>query len=677
MQIETFFYIILAGIIALLLALFQYLYKTKKRTKVKILLAFFRFLTLFAILLLLINPKFHQTTYVTQKPKLIVAVDNSESIQFLDQDKKARRFVTLLQKHPRLNEHFDLNLFRFGKEVKELDSLSFTERQTNPSLLFEGFFQVYNNTTAPLILISDGNQTYGSDYEYAAQKFKEPIFPVILGDTISYTDLKIEQLNVNKYVYLKNKFPVEIIAVYNGEEDITSELQITSAHTTVFKQQLSFNKATTSRVVNINLPADRAGVHSYKAELKPVLKEINVVNNVKNFAVEVIDQKTNVAIVSDIIHPDIGALKKTIESNEQRQVSVIKPLDFIEQSEEFQQVILYQPNQNFKAVYEEIEKTPVNIFTILGTKTNWSAFNAFQPYVQQVITNQQEDFQANLNLDYNVFGVEDLKFSNLPPLQTEFGASTFTVPTDVMLYKTINGIQIDEPLLATYEIDQKRAAVLNGEGLWRWRAQSYLNEESFDPFDEFVGKIIQFLDTNKKRRRLEVSYESFYNGNDNIIITAQYFNKNYEFDTSANLEISLKNHDKGQTQTLPFILKQSNYQVDLSGIEAGNYSFKVTSQDAHIYKAGEFTILEYNVEQQFLNANVPKLRNLASINNGKAYFIDDANAIIDQLLEDDRFVAIQKSTKKIVPLIDWEILLIVIVISLSSEWFVRKYHGLT
>ena len=49
----------------------------------------------------------------------------------------------------------------------------------------------------------------------------------------------------------------------------------------------------------------------------------------KNFAVEVIDQKTNVAIVSDIIHPDMGALKKAIESNEQRTASILDVNSFL------------------------------------------------------------------------------------------------------------------------------------------------------------------------------------------------------------------------------------------------------------------------------------------------------------------------------------------------------------
>lgn len=676
MNTETILYIILAGIIALSLALFQYIYKHRKRSKTYVLLTFLRFVSLFSVFLLVINPKFNKITFFNEKPNLLIAVDNTESVKYLDQDQKTRDLVGLLQKDEGLNERFDLKLFSFGKDVNNLEALSFDEKQTNPTVVFERFSQVYGNSIAPLILITDGNQTYGKDYEFAAQNYKQAVFPIILGDTTRYTDLKIEQLNVNKYAYLKNKFPIEIIAVYNGGEEVSTQLTVSSGNTIVFSENLTFNKEQSSRLVNLSLPANRPGVHSYKAELKPLANEKNTVNNIKNFAVEVIDRKTHVAIVSDIIHPDLGALKKSIESNEQRQASILKPTEFLNQKNDFQQVILYQPNQNFKLVYDEIQTLNINTFTILGPKTNWLEFNKFQPFMQQTVTNQYEDFQPSLNSNFNVFIVDDLNFSDFPPLQTEFGTATFSLPIEIILYKTVNGIQLNEPLLWSFEVNQKRAVVLNGEGIWRWRAQSYLDKKSFHDFDNFIGKIIQYLDSNQKRSRLNVSYESFYNGNDNVLLTAQFFNRTYEFDKTASLEITVKNKESEQSQKLPFILKQSNYQVDLSGLEAGDYVFTVKAQEENISQSGEFKILDYSVEQQFLNANVLKLQNLATLSQGTSYFINDTDALVDQLIKDERFPTIQKSTKKVVPLIDWKFLLAFIALSLSAEWFIRKYNGL-
>ncbi|MDG5491630.1 VWA domain-containing protein [Psychroserpens sp. SPM9] len=676
MQTETITYIIISGIIALLLALFQYVYKSKIKGKRAILLTALRFITLFSVFLLLINPKFDKVTYFNEKPNLVVAVDNSESITYLNQSQNTSDFINSLKENEALNENFNLEFFSFGKEVRQTDSLAFDEKQSNLALVFERLAEVYSNSISPTLLISDGNQTYGTDYAYLTKRYKQAVFPVILGDTTTYTDLKIQQLNVNRYAYLKNKFPVEIIATYNGNSTVNSQLKISVGASTVFSKPLTFSKTQTSQIVNLTLPANRVGVTSYKAEVIPLDNEKNTINNSKNFAVEVIDQKTNVAIVSDILHPDLGALKKSIESNEQRHAEILSSTDFLLKPNDFQLVIVYQPNNNFRSLFNEIERLKLNKIVITGTKTNWSLLNQLQGNYKQQQTNQTEDYQASLNQNYATFIVDNLNFSEFPPLQGEFGETSFAVPYETLLYKSVNGNDLNEPLLATFEINEKREALILGEGIWRWRAQAYLNENSFHTFDNFIGKLVQYLSTNQRRTRLNVNYESFYNGNDNVSITAQFFNKNYEFETNANLNITLKNNETDKTVTFPFVLKNTNYEVDLSGLEAGTYSFTVKVNTENISKSGELKILDYNVEQQFLNANVTKLESLASQSEGTAYFIDNTSSVINDLLNDSRFATIQKSTKKVVPLIDWKYLLGLIALSLATEWFIRKYNGL-
>jgi hypothetical protein len=627
-------------------------------------------------LLLLINPKFDKITFYDEKPNLIVAIDNSESIDYLKQSTNTKDLVASLKLNEQLQENFNLEFYTFGKSVSPSDSLAFDEKQSNIAEVFDRLSEVYNNSVSPTVLISDGNQTYGYDYEFMTKRYKQAIFPVILGDTTTYTDVKIQPLNVNRYAYLKNKFPVEIIATYNGNDAVNSQLRIVSGNATVFSQPINFSKNKTSQIINLNLPANRVGVGSYRAEIIPIDNEKNKVNNTKNFAVEVIDQKTNVAIVSDILHPDLGALKKAIESNEQRQAVILNTIDFINQSNDFQLVIVYQPTNNFRALFNEIDRLKLNKLVITGTKTNWSLLNQLQSNYKQELTNQTEDFQPTLNQNYSTFIIDNLNFDSFPPLQSEFGETKFTVPIETILFKTINGTQLDEPLLATFEMNEKREALLLGEGLWRWRAQSYLDEKSFDTFDNFIGKLIQYLSSQQKRSRLNVNYESFYNGNDNVKITAQFFNKNYEFDANENINIVLKNKETNTNTTYPFVLKNTNYQVDLSGLEAGEYAFTISASSENISKSGELKILDYNVEQQFLNANVRKLTSIADKSNGKAYFIDNMSTLINDLLSDSRFSIVQKSSKKVVPLIDWKYLLALIVLSLAMEWFIRKYNGL-
>ena len=676
MQTETLTYILLSGIIALVLALFQYILNNKKRTRLHWLLSSLRFLSIFAVLLLLVNPKFDSVSFFDEKANLVIAVDNSESVAFLKQDKKVNDLIERLRSDQDLNEKFNVEFYAFGNTFRSMDSLSFDERQSNVADAFDKLSEIYNTNSSPAILISDGNQTYGRDYEFSSNVFKHPIFPVILGDTTTFTDIKIQQLNVNRYVYLKNKFPVEIIATYNGNTAVDTRLQVTSGNAVVYSQPLSFSPNNNSKIIEFTLPANRVGVKTFKAEIEVIASEKNTINNIKNFAVEIIDQKTNVAIVSDMTHPDLGALKKAIESNEQRSANILSVNEFLNTSEDYQMVVAYQPNNKFRAVLEETERLKLNKWVVAGNHTSWSIINQLQNNYNQKVTNQKENFQGSLNPNYNPFIVEEINFNDLPPLESEFGETVFNISFETILFKTINGTQIDEPLLATFELNDKREALLNGEGIWKWRAQSYLERQSFNDFDNFIGKIVQYLSSKQRRSRLNVNYESFYNGNENVKLTAQYFNKNYEFDANVNLIIELTNSETNDSTSYPFVLKNNNFEVDLSGLAAGEYTFSVRSSEGNISRSGTIKILEYNVEQQFLNANVTKLQNLANSSEGSHYFIDDTSNLINELLTDSRFVTVQKSSKKVVPLIDWKYLLAIIVFCLAAEWFIRKYNGL-
>lgn len=214
-----------------------------------------------------------------------------------------------------------------------------------------------------------------------------------------------------------------------------------------------------------------------------------------------------------------------------------------------------------------------------------------------------------------------------------------------------------------------------GENIWKWRAQSYLIDGTFDKFDSFFGKLIQYLTSNKRKSRLNLDYESFYNGSQDVVIIAQYFNKNYEFDANASLSITVNNTETNNTITIPFVLKQNKYQVDLSQLAAGTYDFTVNANN-EISQSGRIQILDFNIEQQFFNANSNKLKQLAKNTNANSYHYTKIDAFVSDILSDSRYSIIEKSNKKIVPLIDFKYLLTLIALSLALEWFIRKYNGL-
>ncbi|WP_430408349.1 VWA domain-containing protein [Kordia sp.] len=677
MQTVTIVYISIAVVFAALTALFHYYYKTKKRTKKLVLFSFLRFLSVFALLLLIINPKFKQKSYYSEKPSLTIAVDNSSSITELGYDAKVLEVLNSLQNSKELQDKFEIDTYAFSNKLVETDSINFNGQQTNIGKALKDVNNLYKDAIAPTILITDGNQTYGNDYQFLSSKIKQPIFPVIVGDTTTYIDLKINQLNANKYAYLKNKFPVEIIATYTGTETVQTNLLLSSDGKRLASKELTFSPTDNSKVVNLNIAATKIGVQTLRATLTPLNTEKNKQNNTRYFAVEVIDQKVKIALVSDIIHPDLGALKKSLESNELRSVDILKPSEASSKLNDYQLVILYQPTQKFQEVYKTTEQLQKNTFTITGTQTDWNFLNNIQTNFQKEDTSETEEVQGQLNTNYNNFLIENIDFSDYPPLENVFGEVAFNVAHEVILSQLISGVSTDGALLTTYTLNNRRAAILTGENIWKWRAHSFLAQENFIKFDTFLGKLIQYLASNKKRERLTLGYESFYYGNREIKLTAQYFNPSYEFDANANLTAIIKNKETETTTTYPMLLNAGFYSVDLNNLPSGSYDFTVRVEGKNIRKSGSFKILEFDIEKQFLNADSKRLQAIATKTNGKKFHVNgNSEQLISTLINDQRFRTIEKSNEKVVSLIDWKYLLAFIAICLALEWFSRKYYGL-
>ena len=521
----------------------MYGYKSKQTGSLRWVFGALRFLVLFGILLLIINPKFESQTYTIEKPKLPVLMDNSTSVSELEQNENTLKLLQKLKDHERLNDKFDISYFSFGSDFRQNDSLSFDEKSTNISKALSSIDEIFKNQTAPTVLITDGNQTLGRDYEFSSASFKNPIYPIVLGDSIKHTDLKIEQLNTNRYAFLKNQFPVEVILNYSGSSPVNSEFVVSQGNANVYKTPVSFSQDETSKTVNFTLPANSVGLQKYTAQLIPLENEKNKTNNTKHFAVEVIDQATNVLIVSKLSHPDLGALKKSITTNEQRTVTIKKPTEASLVLNDYQLVILYQPDRSFASVLSEIEKLNKNSWVISGLETDWHFLNGVQKNFTKESSFQKEDVQVILNPNYGTFAVEDIGFHDFPPLHTTFGSLNVNVPHETMLEQTVNGFANENPLLATMEVNGKRNAIWDGAGFWRWRARSFIQHGNFQDFDNFIGNLVQYMASNKRRSRLEVSSETFYYNNNPIKINAQYFDENYVFNSRASLNITVKNTD--------------------------------------------------------------------------------------------------------------------------------------
>lgn len=673
METETLLFIILAVFVALFIALFQYILKNKEKSQLNYWLSFLRFLSIFFILLLLINPSIIKKTTEIIKPNLLIAIDNSTSIKYLSEDKTVKNLVALLKNDKDLNDKFLINYYGFGTGLSMTDSLNFDNNQTNLSLPFQEFSKLFKSETNPVVIISDGNQTVGNNVEYI--NYKDPVFPFIVGDTTLTEDIYLQKLNVNEFTTINNKFPVELFINYKGEKSVSKKLNVYNKRRKIISKKIDFLKGENVKIESFFLTGTEKGVQYYIVKIEELKSEQNTLNNTKTFSINVIEEKSEILILTSIIHPDLGMLKKSIESNKQRSVTISNIADFKGEISDYKLVILYQPSNKFRSVFKTIETKKLNYFIISGISTDWNFLNNIQKNFSKNIISQSENSQPVFNSNYASFLSDDIGFINFAPLENNFGDLTFSIPFSTLLFQQIGTIKTEKPLLVTFENSNQRGAVLLGENSWRWRLNSYYSTKTFELFDGFMANLMQYLVSNKISKRLMVSVEPIYYANETIKVSASYLDKNFNFDSRAKLWLTVSNKDNNFLKKIPFAAFDTRFVIELSNLSPAEYNFSVSVENQNLTKSGSFKILPFEVEQQFTTAKDKELKILANNTGGTIYYTSQQNLLIENLKRDERFKSIQKMARNKKPLINLKWILGLLLLTLSIEWFTRKYYG--
>lgn len=660
-------------VLSSLFGYFLYYYRVKQPAKIDLLLAIIRSLVFFLVLILLVNPSITKKVLSSQKTKLSVLVDNSSSIKFFKKDSLITHILGSLKNDKKLNDNFKINYYSFGSTFKLSDTFSFDEYQTDISVPLERISKLQNNTIHPIILISDGNQTIGNDYQYTS--INDPVFPIVVGDTSMNNDVRISQINVNRYSFINNKFPIETILQYEGIQPVKLRYSIENNGKVIFSKLLNFSEKNNSQILRNYIKATQEGLNLFKSKIEYLKNEKNIVNNSKIFQVDVINKQSQILIVSSFYHPDLGALKKAIESDKQRKVSIkIIGNDDI-QINDYQLIVLYQPTKEFDSLLNQLNSNKSSFFMITGSKTDWSYINNKSLGINKKYINQLEKYTPVFNTSFLTFSQKNIGFENYPPLSDYFGEVLISIPHQTLLFQNINGYLSQMPLLINSNENNQKKVFLFGEGIWKWRSSSFQTYNTFKYFDRFIGNIILYASNNKIRDRLDIDIKSSYNINSEISINAFYVDENYQFDNRATLLFTLLNKNTNQKRTLPFSLSNASYQLNLSSLDPGKYEYIISVDGQNISKKGKFVVNDFFVEKQFTRANSDKLDLLAKKTKGELYFEDNYNLLVDRLVNDKKFEIQNRSIEIISNPINFRWIMILLIFLLSIEWLIRKYMG--
>ena len=646
------------------------------------LLASLRFLLLSFLAFLLLTPLLKSIIREVEKPIIVIATDNSESIKLGVDSVDLKAFDNKINATIKsLSEQFEIKELTFGDEVVRGISSTYHGQQTDINQLFEEVESRFaNRNVGALIVATDGLYNKGRNPIYSTSKFNFPIYAVALGDTTEKKDIAIKNVSHNKLAFLGNQFPVEIDVSALQAKTETVFVKILKNGNTIFTEKINISQDKLHVSISTLLSAERVGLQRYSVQTTELENEVNLINNSYNFYVEVLEGRQKILLLTEAPHPDIAALKQAIQTNDNYDLEIKQLADFKGQLDEYNLLILNQLNTNTQRFTKKAEEQNIPVFYLIGLNSNLKLFNNSQ--LGSSISgksNQLSETQSHINQNFSLFKVNK-EFSSLlkqlPPLSAPFGTYNVSASVNVLLYQKIGSVETENPTLYFGKNSTQKYGVLIGEGLWRWRLVNYSLENNHDLIGELIQKTIQYLSLKEDKKRFRVDYNNQVSANESILMDAQLYNQAYEKINEP--EVSIEIIDENEN-TFSYIFGKTNdeYRLNAGNLKVGKYTFKATTNlSGEVFtEKGEFVIKAVQLESINLKANHQLLNTIAVQTNGQLLYPNQVEDLVNIISNRKDIKPISYSHQKLSDLINLKWIFFVLLGLVSLEWFVRKRNG--
>lgn len=638
------------------------------------------------IALLLVSPLVRSVNYNSQKPLVLIAQDNSGSVNFFKKPgQDPQKLIDDLAKLKKtLGDQYDVQEFHFGHHLDSGLSKSFNGKQTDIALALKQLNERFvNQNIGAVVLATDGLYNQGADPQYEAKNFKSNIYTIALGDTTAKRDLLIGNVNYNKTAFLGNDFELEVLAEAYQSKGENMQLRVTEDGRQVFSQNIGVGSNNYQKVVPVKLNADRKGLLKFNISIAPVKNELSAQNNSETIYVEVLDAKQKILLVYDSPHPDISAIRQSIESNKNYEVkaSLLSDIASLKPGD-YSLLILYQVTANGSGMLQNmLTKSKMPVWYILGAQANLPAFNIGQKLIQISSGRQemQEVFAQPVN-NFSAFTLSDSsrrKITQFPPLLAPYGNYGSATIGTVLLNQKIGNVATNFPLLLFADDAGKRTAILTGEGLWRWQLAEFQSYGNHHTMEELFGQGVQYLTANANHQRFRVyPAKNVFDEGENVILNAELYNDALELINTSDVKIDLKSAD-GKHYNFLFTRNGQSYQLDAGQLPVGEYSYTANTQNGpqSFTANGRLTVKALNLEARQSAANHQLLNNIARQSGGQMLLPSQIDRLADLIRKNENIKTVVYEDKHYSDIIDVKWVFVLILLLLSSEWLLRKREG--
>jgi len=652
----------------------------EKRTRY--ILAALRALVVSITAFLLLAPVLRSIRNNTEKPSVVLALDNSQSMTLTQDSNQRKQWLAEIEKiKSKLeNEDIEVSLQTFENEV-DLKKIRFKNQSSDLGKLLSNITSNYENRHLDkIVLISDGIHNQGVSPDFL--NINVPVYTVGIGDTTARKDLAVQAVFFNKLAYLGNKFPIVAEIKNNGFEERMVNVSLLQNGTSIANQTVRLRKEDIAEV-DFLVQANQKGMQRYTVAVEVLEGEWTAQNNARDAIVEVIDGKEKILLLAASPHPDIKALRSIIEKNENYSFEVVIAGTGQPKEDRYDLIIAYQvPDMSgaINGVLEGFIKKDIPVFYILGGSSDLNKFTQVNSVLNlKGRSGDIDEVFGSLNGTFSKFNLDTEKLrllAKMPPLLVPYGDYAFKTASEILLYQNIGRLQTKKPLLSLLMGKQNKSAVLAGEGLWQWRLEEFDLTDRNEVVDDLFLKIIQFLSSKEDKRKFRIyTTNNEYLDFERVVFEAEAYNELYEKLSNVRVSLSLQD-EKGKNYNYNFTITGGTTKFEVSNLPKGIYKYTATADIlGKTEKAsGEFIIKDLQLETLTSTADFGLLRKVSQNTKGKFYKISELPQLEKELLSSKKPNLIH-SSEELLEIIHMKWIFILIVLLVSVEWFLRKFLG--
>lgn len=639
-----------------------------------------------ALAFLLLEPMVRILLREVRKPIIVLAHDGSSSVT-AGRDSTLYRgaYMDGLRKlSEELGERFDVRPFTYGDEVKEGLNASANEGHTDIDQLFRA---VYDRFAGPdlgaVIIDGDGIYNRGRDPLIAAEKLGVPVFAIALGDTAVRPDLVLRNVDNNRITYLGNDFPVVARIEAHHMKGSTTRVSIVREGKEVAGKDVVVNTDPMVLEVPLMVKADAAGLQRYTVSLRGVKGETSEVNNVQSIYIDVLDDRRKVLILALAPHPDVAALRESINGMEGYACEVAYAGSFTGKAEDHDLIVLHQLPSGYAAiqpVLQRIVEKHIPTWTIIGQNSDMVQLNALGGGVE--VTGGQRtvnDAQAAINPEFALFtiGPEEARaIERFPPLQVPIGTYQLRRGATALLFQKVGIVRTPYPLFAIQAQGERHDAITCGEGLWRWRLADQQMFNGHAHFDELVHKTVTYLALKQDKSRFRVHHAPEFDENEPVVFDAELYNASYEPVNEPEATISLRD-EEGKELAYTFTRSGDTYKLQTGALPPGRYSWSASTELDHerLTAKGELLVRPLVAEQLSTVADHALWAGIAAHTQGLMVRPGSLDSIAKAMEERPALAARSYAHASFSDLIGLRWIFFLLLAFLTLEWAVRRRSG--